>query len=185
MTKKGIMLIIVLIILLLGIIISGTLQSYKVNKEIKNQNIEEIKDNEINKFTLEVTADTGFDLEKLKSYGLPILIQIGSSKDDAFNNMKSDLEILNEEIKGKAILKYIDIDKYKQLWEEDAIPLNDAPMQILIDNNGMPYKTTASEVFGYKIIKDTAGNHIYTIHDGEFTLNDMRNILVEMGMKLK
>ena len=54
---------------------------------------------------------------------------------------------------------------------------------MLFNKDGTPFKTNLSEALGYKSIKDENGNHIYTVHEGDLTLNDMYELLREMGME--
>ena len=53
-------------------------------------------------------------------------------------------------------------------------------MQLLINSDGTPYSDDISEVFGYKAIKDEEGNHVYTVHFGDLSINDMMKILKNM-----
>jgi len=72
MTKKGIVLSIVLVILVASIVIIIAKQNMKptdVNQRTETEQ-EQTSD-----FTLEVTASKGIELDKLKSYHMPILIQ--------------------------------------------------------------------------------------------------------------
>ena len=74
MSKKGIFLSIILIILLLSIALIISKQNNKPKPVIKieeNKNVVIEDDSEI-----VITAETGINLEKLKSYKLPILIQL-------------------------------------------------------------------------------------------------------------
>ena len=57
---------------------------------------------------MEITNETGFDLNKLISYEIPVIIQVGSSENELCAEMLASLQTLNKEVKQKAIVKYID-----------------------------------------------------------------------------
>ena len=58
-------------------------------------------------FPLHVTD--AIDLEELKSYGLPIIIDFGADSCVPCKEMAPVLEKLNEELKGKAIVLFVDV----------------------------------------------------------------------------
>lgn len=185
MTKKGMILSIILAILLLTIIIIVCLQNNKPHKDIGNNTNEMAnkEDEELGDFALNVTYNTGFDLEKLKSYSLPIIIQFGSPEEEICKSMMLDIKGLNRAFRKKALVKYIDTDKYQSLWQDERVQVNGKTMQILIDSEGKPFDTEESVALGYRLIKDEEGNHIYTVHDGDLTLEGMIEILNQMGMR--
>ena len=57
-------------------------------------------------FTLHVIE--ALDLEKLKSYGLPIVIDFGADSCIPCKEMAPVLKELNEDFQGKAIIKFVD-----------------------------------------------------------------------------
>lgn len=183
MTKKGIVLSIILVILLSIIIVLVTIRTAKIQKDINHNVSSDAKVEDNDEFALYITDITGFDLEKLKEYKLPILIQIGSSENAICAEMIPSLEELNTKLRGKAIIKYIDTSKYSELWDEPLVPFEEDAMQVLINNDGTPYNTNVSAVFGYKIIKNDEGEHVYTVHDGDLTLSNMEEILNNMKVK--
>ncbi|MCI8519275.1 MAG: hypothetical protein HFJ51_04205 [Clostridia bacterium] len=185
MTKKGVILIIVLVILLSTITILVTVRHREIKEEVSRNLISDsnsiiYKEDE---FAFDITNATDIDLEKLKGYELPIIIQFGSRENEICADMLSSLEKLNKNLRGRAIIKYLDTDKYAELWKEPLVPFEEDAMQLLINNDGTPYNTDISEAFGYKLIKNEAGEHIYTIHDGDLTLSNMEEILNNMIVK--
>ncbi len=183
MTKKGIILIIILAILLLMIIGNVILQNNKPHKVDKKEDdtSTSIKEQEDDEFALNITDSTGFDLQELKSYKIPILIQFGSPNDEICMSMKPSIEKLNKELRGKAIIKFFDTDKYADLWNDSLIEFDDEAMQLLINSDGSPYNDEISTVMGYKKIENEDGKHIYTVHDGDLTLDEMKVILNKMA----
>ena len=86
-------------------------------------------------FTLLVTE--ALDLEQLKSYGLPIIIDFGSDSCVPCQEMAPVLEKLNEELQGKAIIRFVDVWKYPDLAQD--YPITVIPTQMLFDKDGNPY----------------------------------------------
>ena len=99
------------------------------------------------------------ELEKLKSYGLPILIDFGSEGCMPCRQMKPTLIELNEELRGKAIIKYIDVWEYPEAAEGFDFSL--IPTQFFINKDG-------------KVCKQ---------HTGILGKEEIINILKEMGME--
>ena len=162
MTRKGLVFSVVLSILLLIIIISATIRSINLRKEVSRINENADNSKPIDDFDLDLTYVTGFDLGKLKSYELPIIIQLGSSDNELCVSMYSNLKALNVSTRGKAIIKYIDTKNYKELWNDTRFEVGDAPIQLLFDSKGDPYETNVSEALGYKFIKDdTRKTYLY------------------------
>jgi len=95
----------------------------------------------------------------LKSYGLPILLDFGAKWCGPCQKMHPILEELNNELRGKAIIKYIDIDEYPEATK--GFKFNLIPTQYFITKEGEVYKT----------------------HTGILTKNGVLEILKEMGME--
>lgn len=131
-------------------------------------------------FDLEVTEK--IDLEKLKSYGLPIVIDFGADYCPPCREMAPVLKELNAELKGKAIIKFIDVGKYQDLAE--GYPLRVISTQILINADGNPYKPGFSKAGQYQMYsKKDSGDHVLTAHEGGMTKDQLLEVLKEMGME--
>lgn len=131
-------------------------------------------------FELHVTDK--IDIKKLKSYGIPIIIDFGADSCIPCKEMAPVLKELNEELQGKAIIKFVDVWKYQALAE--GYPVSLIPTQIFIDANGNPYNpddTTAMQVNRY-LSRDT-NEHIFTAHEGGATKDQLLSVLKEMGLK--
>ncbi len=131
-------------------------------------------------FTLHVTEE--IDLEKLKTYGLPIIIDFGADSCIPCKEMAPILIELNSELQGKAIIRFVDVWKYQELAA--GYPISVIPTQIFIDANGKPFNPTDPESMQMKrySLKDT-GEHVFTAHEGGMTKEQLLNALTEMGMK--
>ena len=123
-------------------------------EEPKNEK-QEIDINDAN-FDLVVN---GFDLEKLKSYKLPILIDFGADWCGPCQMMEPILHELNSELRGKAIIKFVDVGKYPQA--ADGFNFSLIPTQFFFDKEGNLYKS----------------------HTGYLSKEDIITILKEMGME--
>lgn len=122
------------------------------------------------------------DLEKLKSYEVPIVIDFGADSCIPCKEMAPILKELNSELKGKAIIKFVDVWKYQELAE--GYPLSVIPTQILINADGKPYKPSYSKSAQFKQYsrKDT-GEHVFTAHEGGMTKEQILSVLKEMGLE--
>ncbi len=132
-------------------------------------------------FELPVTEK--INLEKLKSYGLPILIDFGADSCIPCKEMAPVLKKLNEELRGKAIIRFVDVWKYQSL--SDGYPISVIPTQVLYDSAGNPYtpKGSNGNLFKMYSLKEDTNKHVFTAHEGGMTETMIRAALVEMGMK--
>lgn len=137
--------------------------------------------NEVNPdFVLEVTA--AFNLEQLKSYGLPIVIDFGADTCIPCKEMAPVLVKLNEELQGRAIIKFVDVWKYQELAE--GYPISVIPTQIFFDKDGKPYiplEPQTAQMIMYST-KDT-NEHVFTAHEGGMTEEKLLAALIEMGLE--
>ena len=121
------------------------------------------------------------DLEKLTSYGLPIIFDFGSEDCEPCRRMKPDLIAVNESMQGKAIIKFLDV------WEHTnaatGYPITLIPTQMIINADGTPY--VAGEDIGIEFSTYTnrdTGEHALTLHEGMLTEEEMLLILEDMGV---
>lgn len=129
-------------------------------------------------YALHVTE--AIDLEKLKSYGLPIVIDFGADSCIPCKEMAPVLKELNEELKGKAIIKFVDVWKYQELAY--GFPISIIPTQVLIDSDGNPYQPQDEDLSNFNLYS-LKGEHVFTTHEGGLTEIQLRALLKEMGMK--
>lgn len=127
-------------------------------------------------------AATTIDLDKLKSYSLPIIIDFGADSCMPCKEMAPVLKKLNQEWQGKVIVKFVDVWKYPDAAAD--FPLQVIPTQFFFDAQGKPY--VPSDPGGMQMImyslKDTQ-EHVYTAHQGGLTEEQFRTIFKEMGIK--
>jgi len=129
-------------------------------------------------FALDATA---IDLDALKAYGLPIIIDFGADYCAPCREFYPVLETMNAEMQGKAIIKFVDTEKYSDI--ASAYPIQVIPTQVFFNSDGTPYVPSDSIDIDFTMYssKDT-NEHIYTVHEGGLTVDQMRAILEDMGV---
>lgn len=179
--------IVVTVLIIIGIVVIWiTKNSNELSKgnetvaEINNVEVDEIADIDNVDFELHITEE--IDLEQLKTYGIPIVIDFGADSCIPCKEMAPVLEKLNEELKGKAIIRFVDVWKYPDLANE--FPISIIPTQVLIDKDGKPYVPSEDNSTGMIMYgtKDT-NEHVFTTHEGGITEEELLKILKEMGME--
>lgn len=147
-----------------------------VSTDGQNEEVDEAAD-----FSLETISM--IDYEVLAEYGLPIFVDYGSDSCIPCKQMAPVLEKMNEEMQGKAFVKFVDVWKYPEAAQN--VPVQVIPTQVLFNADGTPF--VPSDELAEKIqfdmysSKDT-GEHVFTVHQGGITEEEMRLILAEMGV---
>src|SRR5665648_505911 len=142
---------------------------------LKSNQDKPIADN-TGEFALEATA---IDLEQLKSYGLPIIIDFGADSCIPCKEMAPVLKKLNEEWQGKVIVKFVDVWKYPDASAE--FPVQVIPTQFFFNAQGKPYIPSDPE--GMQMIMyslKATQEHAYTAHQGGMTEEQIRAAFREM-----
>ena len=122
------------------------------------------------------------DLTAMQKEKVPILIDFGSSTCGPCIEMAPYLKTIHEEMLGKAIVQYVDVGKYPEITND--FPITVTPTQVLINADGSPY--IPSSDIGMEFIRydsKETGEHVFTVHQGLLTVEQMRSILEDMGVK--
>lgn len=122
------------------------------------------------------------DLDKLKSYGLPIVIDFGADSCIPCKEMAPVLVELNKEYQGRVIVKFVDVWKYPEA--AGNIPLQVIPTQFFFNADGSPLsrdKTPPFNIIGYT--NDEDGKHAFTAHQGGLSKEQLVAVFKEMGIK--
>ncbi|KXL52845.1 thioredoxin C-1 [Anaerotignum neopropionicum] len=129
-------------------------------------------------FALEATS---IDLDILKEYNLPIIIDFGADSCIPCKEMAPVLKTLNAEMQGKAIIKFVDVWKNGDAAKD--FPIQVIPTQVFINDDGTPYvpRDDMEIKFDMYTYSDT-GEHAFTVHQGGLTEAEMRAILIDMGV---
>ena len=149
---------------------------------VRNNTRETTKDEVTGDIQFALNVTETIDLEELKSYGLPILIDFGADSCIPCKEMAPVLKELNEELQGKAIILFVDVWKNQSL--ADGYPISLIPTQVLITSDGLPYTPSETLSSGIQMYssKDT-NEHVFTTHEGGLDKETMLAILREMGME--
>lgn len=131
--------------------------------------------------SLEITS---VNLEEIKAHGLPVLLDFGADSCVPCKEMAPILIKLNEELQGKAIIHFTDVWKHPEAGKD--FPIQVIPSQVLINADGTPYvpsDSITSSISGFQMysLKET-DEHIFTVHQGGLTEEQMRSILADMGV---
>ena len=144
----------------------------------KNTNSDALPTVDNNDFTLEAT---NIDFEVLTSYELPIIIDFGADSCIPCKEMAPVLKTLNAEMQGTAIIKFVDV--WKNGDAANNFPIQVIPTQIFINADGTPYVPSDDIKIEFTMYstKDT-NEHVFTVHQGGLTEDQMRRILTDMGV---
>jgi thioredoxin 1 len=128
-------------------------------------------------FALEAES---IDLAVLFAYKLPIVIDFGSDSCIPCQEMAPVLKSANEDYRGKAIIKFVDVWKYTDA--ANNFPVQVIPTQVFFNADGTPYVPSEDLgiEFGFYSTKDTQ-KHVFTVHQGGLTEEQMDKILADMG----
>lgn len=133
-------------------------------------------------FTL--TATEAIDFEALAEYGLPIIVDYGSDSCIPCQQMAPVLENMNTEMTGKAFVKFVDVWEYAEAASN--VPIQVIPTQVLVNADGTPFVPSdelAKEIEFILYSSRQTGEHVFTVHQGGLTEEQMRLILTEMGVE--
>lgn len=124
------------------------------------------------------------DFEKMAAYGIPMIVDYGADSCIPCKEMAPVLEKANEEFRGKAFIKFINV------WDDpDAannVPVQVTPTQVLVNADGTPFVPSeglASQIEFLMYSHRETGEHVFTVHQGGLTEEQMRMILKEMGVE--
>ncbi len=129
----------------------------------------------------DLDSTNSLNIEELLSYGLPVLIDFGADSCIPCKEMAPVLEELNKELRGKAIVKFVDVWKNNDAAGE--VPLRVIPTQFFFDKDGKPYIVDESK-FGFVMYKHkVTEEHVFTAHEGGMTKEEIMAIFKELGVE--
>jgi Thioredoxin domain-containing protein len=174
----------ILIVILTLAVVAG-IYAYKKSKDNKlnNQNTVQTDSESADEEELPLEIPS-VDLDEIKAYGLPFVIDFGSDSCMPCREMAPVLETLHEAWQGKAIVHFVDV--WKNTTAANNFPVSVIPTQVFFNADGTPFVPSdelAQEIeFTLYSSKDT-NEHIYTVHQGGVTEGQMRKIFAEMGVE--
>lgn len=122
------------------------------------------------------------DFEALSEYGLPIIVDYGADSCIPCKEMAPVLEKANKEFQGKAFIKFINVWDFPDA--ANNVPVQVIPTQVLFNADGTPFvpSDALAKEIQFDMYKNT-GEHIFTVHQGGLTEEQMWAILKEMGVE--
>jgi thioredoxin 1 len=130
-------------------------------------------------FSLNIVNE--IDMPRMKSYGIPIMIDFGADSCIPCKKMAPILAKLNKELQGKAIVRFVDVWKHGKL--ANGFPVRLIPTQIFIDSDGNSYKPSQSVLSKISFQSSVINGVRFTFHEGGLEEDDIITILNDMGMK--
>lgn len=132
-------------------------------------------------FTLDISGDF-VELDKLKGYNLPIILDFSGTTCPPCLALRPTLEELNIELQGKAIVKIADVWANEKLAE--GFPLRVVPTIFFFDAHGNPYIPPEENPDELLIYNDKdSGEHLFTVKEGIIKKERLLAILEEMGLE--
>ena len=176
--------VIAIVVVVVGIFFFKTMQ-YKKNGSQAETSTMDIEANDSANDTAETPLKiTKTDLEEIKAYGMPTVIDFGSDSCIPCKKMAPILETLNAEWQGKAIVQFMDVWKYSDGVSD--FPVSVIPTQVFFNADGTPFVPSdelASQIEFTMYSDKEGGAHVFTIHQGGVTEEQMRAIFKEMGVE--
>jgi len=166
---------ILIILVVIGIYIYKKAEESKINSSAQAEEYSE------ESIPLEISS---VDLEEIKSYGVPFVIDFGSDSCIPCKEMAPVLETLHEEFQGKAIVHFVDVWKNQTAAAE--FPVSVIPTQVFYNADGTPFvpsEELLQEMEFTLYSSKTDNEHFFTVHQGGVTEDQMRKIFAEMGVE--
>ena len=126
---------------------------------------------------------TAIDFEELSAYGLPIIVDYGADTCIPCKAMAPVLEKANSQFAGKAFVKFINVWDYPDAASN--VPVQLIPTQVIFDASGKPFVPSdelASRIEFTMYSDRNTNEHVFTVHQGGLTEEEMWMILAEMGV---
>lgn len=177
----------ILVVLLIVVAVAGIFMVKNLGKnEVKTpQTANNINGVDYNSAEFALDATENYDIDKILSYGLPVLIDFGADSCIPCKEMAPVLEELNRELRGKVIVKFVDVWKNVEAGQE--MPLRAIPTQFFFNADGSPYApkdddAATKQGFLFYMNKETE-THVLTGHEGGMTKESILAVFEEMGVK--
>ena len=124
------------------------------------------------------------DLDEMRSYGVPFVIDFGSDSCIPCKEMAPVLETLHEEFQGEAIVHFVDV--WKNQTAATDFPVSVIPTQVFYNADGTPFvpsEELSAEIEFMMYSSNDTNEHLFTVHQGGVTEEQMRKIFAEMGVE--
>lgn len=176
MEKRKLLRVVVPVLIVLLILGVWAIKNYGNNDDTPQASVG--ADSENDDFSLNAES---IDLEKLSSYGMPVIIDFGAGYCQPCREFEPILESMHDEMSGKAIIKYVDTELYPDIASN--FPVTVIPTQVFINPDGTPYQPSDSIDVQFSLYQNkSSGEHVFTTHEGGLTEEQLRSILIDMGV---
>ena len=180
---------IILILVVVGILFGIYTYKNKNNQSTENNRIaSEAQDNsksnsssnEGGNSNNSIETDEPIDYDGIVKEGKPLILIFGSEDCIACRQLKPVMEKLSDKYEGKIYIKYVDIVKHPDFY--DNYRFQYIPSLIFFKNDGTPYIPSKEYVdeYNFEIAKDDSGNAKYTLHQGALPQEILENIIQEL-----
>ena len=155
------------------------------NQQASFQMSENISEKSDANMDFNLIATSTIDFQKLCNiYKLPLIVDYGSESCKSCKMMAPVLKTMNIKTKGKAIIKFVDVWKYRDAASN--IPLQLIPSQVFFGSDGKPFNPSKELNERLEFIlynSPDSKEHAFTVHQGSLSEKDFMDILIEMGVK--
>lgn len=180
---------IILIIVVVGILFGIYTYKNKSNQSTENNRIvSEAQDgsksnsssNDGGNSNNSIETDEPIDYDGIVKEGKSLILIFGSEDCIACRQLKPVMEKLSDKYEGKIYIKYVDIVKHPDFY--DNYKFQYIPSLIFFKNDGTPYIPSKEYIdeYNFEIAKDDSGNAKYTLHQGALPQEILENIIQEL-----
>ena len=180
---------IILILVVVGILFGIYTYKNKSNQSTENNRIvSEAQDgsksnsssNDGGNSNNSIETDEPIDYDGIVKEGKSLILIFGSEDCIACRQLKPVMEKLSDKYEGKIYIKYVDIVKHPDFY--DNYKFQYIPSLIFFKNDGRPYIPSKEYIdeYNFEIAKDDSGNAKYTLHQGALPQEILENIIQEL-----
>lgn len=181
----SIILILVVVCILFGIYTyknknNQSTDNNRISSEAQDGSKSNSSSNEVGNSNNSIETDKPIDYDGIVKEGKPLILIFGSEDCIACRQLKPVMEKLSDKYEGKIYIKYVDIVKHPDFY--DNYRFQYIPSLIFFKNDGTPYIPSKEYVdeYSFEIAKDDSGNAKYTLHQGALPQEILENIIQEL-----
>ena len=153
-----------------------------IDQDLNNSESQSNEDAEDEKVLPEYNFEvTDFNLEELKSYNVPILLQFGASWCPPCQAMKPYLADLYDQYKDQMFILYLDVDLLEN--GTHGHPVQVLPTQFFYNADGTPLIPCDSFQNIERLVDRNTGEHVLTRNQGYLDLDSLVHLLRDMGVE--
>lgn len=127
-----------------------------------------------------IETDKPIDYNAIFKEGKPLILVFGSADCVACRQLKPILQELSDKHDGEIYIKYVDIVKHPDSYENYRFQY--IPSLIFFKNDGTPYIPSKGYIdeYNFEMPKDDSDNVKYTLHQGALPQEILENIIQEL-----